>query len=141
MGTDGGSTEVVFRYWHAREGREEDLDWNLARPFFDHAIFHIDVDYSPPTPKSPSLDPLSPNPIDARTNPMLSGWFHNPTKQFVTLDLVNSAGCPVQEIIAHDLPPANCSYWIQVESLPAGTYFVRLRGERSVEIKRLIVLR
>ena len=77
-----------------------------------------------------------PNPF----NPITIISFTLPVKSFVTLEVFDSLGRKVSNLISEEMPPGTYSRQWNAEDLSSGTYFFRLQAGSYIATKKLLLI-
>lgn len=89
------------------------------------------------TPSGYTLDQNYPNPF----NPSTTIRFSVPNSELVSLNVYNSIGEKVAELVNQDLPAGNYSVDWNAENISSGVYFYKLKAGSFIETKKMILLR
>ena len=82
---------------------------------------------------------LTVSPIPCRDNLVVDYLISQPS--IVELNLYDLTGKLVSELITHKETPGSHRYLLDIRNLSAGVYFVSLRTDRSLEVKKVMVLK
>lgn len=78
-----------------------------------------------------------PNPF----NPSTIIEFQIPTKEFIQLEIFNSTGAVVQQLVSQELQPGTYKYDFNGDNLPSGIFYYRLTAGTNISTMKMILLK
>jgi acetyl esterase/lipase len=102
----------------------------------ESGITKVDVE-GKGTPAEFSVSQNYPNPF----NPATTITFSIPNKSFVRLEVFDSLGREVSELVSTEMLPGTYSRQWNAEGMPSGVYFYRLEAGSHTETKKIILLK